>query len=62
MLDTNNAHHCVQQDERIPKLVEKISQLNFSVFFHFWIFPSRSGNFQNLRPENDPKTVPLPLE
>eukprot|EP01050_Picozoa_sp_SAG11_P002338 SAG11_NODE_116_length_16002_cov_19.164560_16_plen_51_part_00 len=45
MLDTNNAHHCVQQDERIPKLVEKISQLNFSVFFSLLNFSQSVRQF-----------------
>eukprot|EP01050_Picozoa_sp_SAG11_P018173 SAG11_NODE_2706_length_3071_cov_10.920929_1_plen_45_part_00 len=30
MLDTNNVHHSVQQEERIPKLIKKNPPLNFS--------------------------------
>ena len=61
MLDTNKLHHCVQQDERIPKLVEKISQLNFSVFFLTFFtsefFPVGQAIFKIWGLKSDPKTV-----
>lgn len=62
MLNTNKLHYYIKQDERIPKLVGKISQLNFSVFFlTFFIselFPVGQAIFKISGLKSDPKTVP----